>query len=156
MLQAGQPAPAFALPDADLQIFEFRDLLGKHHMVLYFYPKDDTAGCTREAIEFSDLQDQFERQGCRIVGVSPDDCFSHGDFRDKHGITVLLLSDMDRDVCRLYGVWRDGEGEGGARRGLLRSTFVIDNKGMIRHALYNVSVRGHAAEVLELVKRLED
>lgn len=154
MLQAGQPAPAFSLPDADMDDVELRALLG-HNVVLYFYPKDDTPGCTLEAIEFSDLDDQFRKCDCLVLGVSRDDCFTHADFRDKHGLAVRLLSDPDVEVCRAYGAWQQREIDGHKRMGLVRSTIIIDRNGIVRHALYGVSPRGHAAQVLELVRQLD-
>ena len=154
MLQAGKPAPVFDLPDADLEMVGLASFRGKHHVVLYFYPKDDTPGCTIEAIDFSDLQDEFEKQGAVVLGVSMDDCISHGSFRDKHGLSVRLLADAEGEVCSLYGVLVERESEGRKRIGIQRSTFVIDRQGTLRHALYGVNARGHAAEVLALLKAL--
>ncbi len=152
MLQIGNPAPAFDLPDADLEMVSLASFRGKHHVVLYFYPKDDTPGCTIEAIDFSDLQDELEKQGAVVLGVSMDDCISHGSFRDKHGLSVRLLADTEGEVCNLYGVLVERESEGRKRTAILRSTFVIDRQGILRHALYGVNARGHAAEVLALLK----
>lgn len=155
MLQAGQTAPAFTLPDADMESLDLAELLGKKHVVLYFYPKDDTPGCTIEAIEFSDHEDEFERCGCVILGVSRDDCISHAEFRDKHGVSVRLLADTEGDVCKRYGVWQVKEKDGAKKMGIVRSTFIIDRQGIVRHALYGVNPKGHAAEVLELVRKLD-
>jgi peroxiredoxin Q/BCP len=124
-------------------------------LVLYFYVRDDTPGCTTEAIEFSELEDEFAEWDAAIVGVSRDDCIKHGEFRDKHGISVRLLADKDQTTCEAYGVLQDRETDGVVRRSLVRSTFVIDKQGIIRHALYGVASRGHAAEVLQLVKDLK-
>jgi thioredoxin-dependent peroxiredoxin len=120
--------------------------------VLYFYPKDDTPGCTLEAIDFSELQDAFSGLNAVVLGVSMDDCMSHGTFRDKHGISVELLADTEGEVCRSYDVLDHKEMEGKRKTGILRSTFVIDRDGVVRHALYGVAPRGHAAEVLNLLK----
>jgi peroxiredoxin Q/BCP len=155
MLQAGQMAPDFSLPDADMETFSLSDLRGKKHAVLYFYPKDDTPGCTIEAIEFSDHEDEFARHDCVILGVSRDDCLSHAEFRDKHGLSVRLLADTEGEVCRRYGVWQMKEKDGVMKPGIVRSTFVIDRKGVLRHALYGVNPKGHALAVLALVKRLD-
>ncbi|MBA3904262.1 MAG: peroxiredoxin [Rhodocyclaceae bacterium] len=155
MLQAGQSAPVFTLPDADMESFDFSSLRGKKHAVLYFYPKDDTPGCTIEAIEFSDHGDEFERRGCVILGVSRDDCIRHAEFRDKHGLSVRLLADTEGEVCKRYGVWQMKEKDGAKKMGIVRSTFIIDKKGVVRHAFYGVTPKGHAAEVLELVKKLD-
>ena len=134
MLQAGQPAPAFALPDADMESFDLSELRGKNHAVLYFYPKDDTPGCTIEA---------------------RDDCLSHAEFRDKHGLSVRLLADTEGEVCKRYGVWQMKEKDGVKKPGIVRSTFIIDKAGVLRHALYGVTPKGHALEVLALVKQLD-
>lgn len=155
MLQAGQAAPDFDLPDADLRKFSLSDQRGKRHVVLYFYPKDDTSGCTLEALEFTQLADDFERAGCLVLGVSRDDCSSHAAFRDKHGLAVQLLADIDGEVCEQYGVWQEKEKDGVKKMGILRSTFVIDRNGVIRHALYGVTAKGHAAAILERVRALD-
>jgi thioredoxin-dependent peroxiredoxin len=155
MLHPGQAAPDFDLPDADLRKFSLSDHRGKRHIVLYFYPKDDTSGCTLEALEFTQLADDFERAACLVLGVSRDDCGSHAAFRDKHGLTVQLLADIDGEVCEQYGVWQEKEKDGVKKLGILRSTFIVDKAGVIRHALYGVTARGHAAAVLELVRALD-
>ncbi len=155
MLQAGQPAPAFTLPDADMESFALADLRGKQHVVLYFYPKDDTPGCTMEALEFSDHEGEFERLGCVVIGVSRDDCLSHAEFRDKHGISLRLLADSEGEVCKKYGAWQMKEKDGVKKMGIVRSTFVIDKKGVVRHAFHGVTPKGHALEILNLVKQLD-
>jgi peroxiredoxin Q/BCP len=154
MLQAGQHAPTFSLPDADMQTVDLGKLRGKKNIVLYFYPKDGTPGCTIQATEFSDHEDEFSRHDCVIMGVSPDDCLAHAEFRDANGVSIRLLADTEGEVCRKYGVLEDKESNGQRRRSVVRSTFVIDKKGMVRHAFYNVNPRGHASEVLDLVKAL--
>ena len=154
MLQPGQHAPVFSLPDADMQAVELSSFLGKKHIVLYFYPRDNTPGCTMQAAEFSDHEDEFQRCNCVILGVSRDDCLSHAEFRDKHGLSIGLLSDPEGEVCRRYGVLQEKEMDGVRRECLVRSTFVIDKKGVIRHAAYGVNPRGHAMEVFDLVRRL--
>jgi peroxiredoxin Q/BCP len=154
MLSAGQAAPSFTLPDADMETISLRDFKNRQHVVLYFYPKDGTPGCTRQAIDFSDHEAQFLERDCVVIGVSGDDCLTHAEFRDEHGISIRLLSDADGDVCRAYGAWREDEANG-QRCGVQRCTFVIDKSGKIRHALYGVSPKGHAMEVLNLVKALK-
>jgi peroxiredoxin Q/BCP len=155
MLQPGQPAPPFELPDADMQPVALDEFKGKKHVVLYFYPRDGTPGCTLVTTDFSDHEDQFGKHDCVVLGVSPDDCLTHADFRDRHGVTIALLSDPECDVCRKYGVLQERDTADGARRRcLVRATFVIDKKGVIRHAAYDINPRGHAAEVFDLVKRL--
>lgn len=155
MLKVGQSAPAFELPDADMEMVSFSGFKNKSNVVLYFYPKDDTPGCTIEAIDFSDLEDEFAKRHTVVLGVSRDDCMSHASFRDKHGLTVKLLADAEGEVCNQYGVIQEKEVDGKKKLGIVRSTFIIDKQGTLRHALYGVNARGHAAEVLNLVKGLK-
>lgn len=154
MLKAGEPAPDFSNPDADMNIAELSQFRGKN-LVLFFYMRDDTPGCTAEAIEFSELENDFARLGAAVLGISRDDCIRHGEFRDKHGISVRLLADKDQQTSLAYGVLQDKEVDGVVRKSPVRATFVIDKQGVIRHALYGVSSRGHAEEVLQLVKELK-
>jgi len=154
VLQPGQVAPAFDLPDADLNIVSLEEFRNNRNVVLYFYPRDDTPGCTMEAIDFSELEDDFTRLQTVVLGVSMDDCMAHGEFRDKHGLCVQLLSDADGEVCQRYGVLQEKEMDGRRKTGIVRSTFIIDRKGRVKHALYGVTARGHAADVLDLVKRM--
>ena len=154
MLEPGQLAPTFDLPDADLNIVSLGDFRNERNVVVYFYPRDDTPGCTMEAIDFSELDDDFSRLHTVVIGVNMDDCLSHGAFRDKHGLSVQLLSDPDGEVCQAYGVLHEKEHEGRKRTCIVRSTFIIDRNGTLKHTLYGVSPRGHAAEVLNLVKRV--
>ncbi len=154
MLQAGQSAPDFTLPDADMEMVSLAEFRNRYNVVLYFYPKDDTPGCTREAIDFSDRENEFAALDTVVLGVSRDDCLAHGAFRDKHGLSVRLLSDADCEACEKYFVLQQREVEGVRRLGVMRSTFVIDRQGTLRHALYGVKAAGHADDVLELVRRL--
>jgi peroxiredoxin Q/BCP len=153
MLQPGTTAPDFSLPDADMEMRKLSKLRGQI-VVLYFYPRDDTPGCTVEAIEFSDLDDEFAKRGAVIIGISKDDCISHAAFRDKHGLAIHLLADVDGKVCEKYGVWQEKENDGVRRMGIVRSTFVIDREGVLRHVQYGVTAKGHAAEILNIVKEL--
>ena len=152
VLTPGQLAPAFDLPDADLNTVALDEFKNNRNVVLYFYRRDDTPGCTIEAIDFSELEDRFAQLETVVLGVSMDDCMSHGEFRDKHGLSVQLLSDQDGDVCQRYGVLQEKEHEGRRKLCIVRSTFVIDRNGLLKHARYGVSARGHAAEVLGLVQ----
>lgn len=154
MLRTGHAAPSFTLPDADMKSVSLADYRGRQHVVLYFYPRDDTPGCTLEAIEFSDLDDALSRLDTVVLGVSRDDCLSHAEFRDKHGLAVRLLADTEGEVCNKYGVWQEKEKDGVKKMGILRSTFVIDKNGILRHALYGITPKGHAAEVFKLVQAL--
>jgi peroxiredoxin Q/BCP len=155
MLQPGQQAPAFVLPDADMQTVSLSEFKGRKHVVLYFYPRDGTPGCILQAADFSDHEEQFVKQDCVILGVSRDDCLSHAAFRDKHGVSISLLSDTEGEVCRSYGVLQEKETDGVRRECLVRSTFVIDKSGVLRHVAYGVSPRGHASEIYGVVKRLK-
>lgn len=153
MLSVGDQAPQFLLPDADMDMVESSAYDGKC-CVVYFYPKDDTPGCTMEAIEFTDLVAEFEAANTVVIGVSKDTCVSHAAFRDKYGLGIRLLADVEGQLCEAYGVWQERERNGEKHTGIVRSTFVVDAAGTIRHALYDVKPKGHAAQVLELVEAL--
>ena len=154
MLKAGQTAPTFILPDADMEPINIAQFQGKAHVILFFYPKDDTPGCTLEATDFSDHEAEFARHDCTIIGISRDDCIKHAEFRDKHGISVRLLSDTEGAACKKYGVWQAKEIDGVKKQGIVRSTFVIDKHGVVRLALYGVNAKGHALDMLRAVKEL--
>jgi peroxiredoxin Q/BCP len=153
-LQAGTEAPQFELADADMQTFNLGAQRGKN-IVLYFYPKDDTPGCTMEANEFSDHEREFDNLDTLVVGISRDDCISHATFRDKYGLAVQLLSDTEGRVCKKYGVLYEKEVDGHRKLAIQRSTFVIDKQGILRHALYGVHAHGHPQEILKLVKEMK-
>jgi len=127
---------------------------GKKHIVLYFYPRDGTPGCTMQATDFSDHETEFARYSCIILGISPDDCLRHAAFRDENGVSIRLLADPDGEVCRKYGVMQQKESNGKRKSCIVRSTFIIDKKGTVRHAMYGVNPKGHALDVLNLVKTL--
>ncbi len=154
-LQVGMDAPQFELPDADMKVFSLQAQRGKKNIVLYFYPKDGTPGCTMEANEFTHLDDKFACFDTLVVGVSRDECLSHAEFRDKYGLSVLLLSDAEAKVCKKYGVLYDKEVDGQKKAAIQRSTFVIDKQGKVRHALYGVHAHGHADEIFNLIKELK-
>jgi peroxiredoxin Q/BCP len=154
MLQIGQAAPAFDLPDADMELVSLAAYRNRKNVVVYFYPRDDTPGCTMESIDFSDLQDDFDRHQTVVIGISMDDFQSHGEFRDKYGIAVRLLSDVDGLVCGSYGVLQEKEKDGMRRNCIQRSTFVVDKNGMIAQVWYGVRPRGHAADVLQSIRSI--
>ncbi|HEX5364476.1 MAG TPA: peroxiredoxin [Gallionella sp.] len=154
-LTAGMEAPHFELPDADMENFVLTSLREQKNVVLYFYPRDDTPGCTLEANEFSDFADDFARLDTIVIGISRDDCLSHASFRDKYGLSVLLLSDPDARVCKRYGVMVEKEGDAHRKHVIQRATFVIDKHGKLRHAMYDVHAHGHAEEVLNLIKEMK-
>lgn len=154
-LTVGMEAPHFELPDADMETFALTSLRGRKNVVLYFYPKDDTPGCTMEANEFSDLEEDLAKLDAVVVGISRDDCISHAAFRDKYGLSVLLLSDPEARVCRRYGVMVEKEVDGHRKQVVQRSTFVIDRQGKLSHVMYGVHAHGHAQEIFNLIKEMK-
>ena len=154
MLLVGEIAPDITLPDADMEMVRLSGYRNKKNVVLYFYPKDDTPGCTVQALEFSALKDKFADCDTVIFGISRDDCLSHGSFRDKHDITVCLLSDSKNEACTKYDILREKEINGEMKSSVLRSTFIIDVHGVLKHVLYSVKARNHAVEILHLIKEL--
>lgn len=147
ILSPGTIAPPFILPDSEGRAVSLNDLRGRW-VVLYFYPRDNTSGCTTEALDFTSLAREFTRLNAMIIGVSPDSCESHGKFILKHDLGITLLSDPGRDVLKKYGAWRLKKMYGKETYGVVRSTFLIDGEGTIRHAWDNVKVAGHAEKVL--------
>ncbi|QKS29279.1 MAG: putative peroxiredoxin [Accumulibacter sp.] len=154
MLKAGQAAPMFVLPDADMELIDIAHFQGRSNVILFFYPRDGAPCCTLQATDFSDHEDEFARFDCQIFGISPDDCLKHAEFRDEHGISVCLLSDEDGMACRQYGVWQEREVNGVRKSGIVRSTFIIDKQGVLRLAEYGVNAKGHALAMLRAVKEL--
>jgi len=148
--QPGDPAPDFALQADDGSTVSLADLAGRR-VVLYFYPKDATSGCTVEACEFRDLTPDFDAAGARVIGVSPDPISSHRRFRDTHGLPFTLLSDPDHTLAEAFGVWVEKSMYGRRYMGVERSTFVIGPDGTIEQALRKVKPAGHARSVLELM-----
>ena len=154
MLKKNQTAPAFSTPNQHSEMISLSDYKGKKNVVLYFYPKDDTPGCTIEANEFTALASEFTKVDTVVLGVSKDSCESHQAFIDKFGLKVDLLADTTGELCDAYGVWQEKEKKGVKKMGIVRSTFIINKQGEIAEAIYAVSADGHAEQVLELVKGL--
>jgi thioredoxin-dependent peroxiredoxin len=152
-LDPGDPAPDFALPTDGGGVARLADFKGKA-VVLYFYPKDDTSGCTAEAIAFSQLEPRFEAAGATVVGVSPDSAASHDKFKKKHGLAVALAADPERAAIEAYGVWKEKSMYGRKYFGVERSTFLIDRDGRVAKVWRKVKVPGHAEEVLAAAKAL--
>ena len=148
-LEAGQPAPDFSLQADDGSTVDLAGLRGAT-VALYFYPKDDTTGCTAQACEFRDMKADYDAAGVRVIGVSPDPLKSHVKFRDKHDLPFTLLSDPEHEAAEAYGVWVEKSMYGRTYMGIERSTFVIGPDGVLKEALYKVKPKGHAASVLEL------
>jgi peroxiredoxin Q/BCP len=147
MLKQGDKAPAFALPADDGSTIALKDLKGKK-VVLYFYPKDDTSGCTKEACGFRDSWKDVQRLGAVVLGVSPDGLVSHGKFKKKYSLPFPLLADESHEVAEAYGAWGEKSMYGKKYMGILRSTFIIDEQGRIAKVFEKVKPEGHAAEVL--------
>lgn len=147
MLKEGAKAPAFSLPADDGSTVALKDLKGKK-VVLYFYPKDDTSGCTTEACEFRDTWTSVRKKGAVVLGVSPDGVKSHGKFKQKYELPFPLLADEDHAVAEAYGVWGEKSMYGRKYFGILRTTFVIDEAGRVAKVFEKVKPKGHAAEVL--------
>ncbi len=150
MIAEGSPAPDFELTSDSGERVRLSSLRG-NPVVLYFYPKDDTPGCTTEACEFRDAYDEFRRRGLEILGVSPDTEASHLKFKTKHELPFTLLADPDHEVAERYGVWIEKTMYGKKRMGIKRSTFVIDAEGNEAKAMLGIRPAGHAAQVLESV-----
>lgn len=152
ILAAGDMAPEFSLENSDGVSISLRDFRGKN-VVLYFYPKDNTPGCTTEACEFSANYDEFVANDTVIVGVSPDSVKSHSGFIIKQNLKHILLSDINKDVAKAYGVWQVRKNYGKEYLGIVRTTFVIDKEGKIAKVYKSVKAAGHAARVLaDLIK----
>ena len=149
----GQPAPSFTLPRDGGTDVSLADYAGQM-VVLYFYPKDDTPGCTTEAIDFSAEAEAFAAAGAVVLGVSRDTVKKHEKFRDKHGLKVALLADEDGAVCEAYGVWVEKSMYGKTYMGIERSTVLIDGTGRVARIWPKVSVKGHADEVLAAAQAL--
>jgi peroxiredoxin Q/BCP len=143
----GSRAPSFSLPDDAGAIVSSASLAGKPY-VLYFYPKDDTPGCTAEACDFRDNLSAFNSQKLRVIGVSPDEPSRHAKFKQKYGLTFTLLSDTEKTLANAYGVWVEKQNYGRTYMGVERSTFLIDKAGTIKKAWHRVRVAGHVAAVL--------
>jgi peroxiredoxin Q/BCP len=154
-IEEGQKAPDFTLPADDGAKIKLSGLKGKP-VVLYFYPRDDTPGCTREACAFRDQQAALKKQGAVVLGVSTDDVVSHEKFRDKYTLNFPLLADTEHKVAEKYGAWREKNMYGKKSLGIQRSTFLIDAAGVVRKVWKKVSVDGHDAEVVAELKRLAD
>ena len=149
-LKVGDRAPDFCLQDARNNRVCLKDFKGKW-LVLYFYPKDNTAGCTREAVDFSGHLGKFKKMGAMVIGVSPDSAVSHDNFINKHNLKLTLLSDTEHKVLKAYGVWQKKRMYGREYHGVVRTTFVIDPEGKIKQMWEKVRVAGHADAVKDYV-----
>jgi peroxiredoxin Q/BCP len=152
VIQEGKPAPDFELETDSGDKVKLSDFRGRP-VVVYFYPKDDTPGCTKEACEFRDAYDVFRERGAEVLGVSPDDVASHGKFKTKYELPFTLLADPDHKVAEQYGVWTERSAYGKKYMGINRSTFIIDSEGNVARAMMGIKPAGHAANVLESLSR---
>jgi len=152
-LKEGDKAPAFNLPADNGKNVKLSNFKGKK-VVLYFYPKDDTPGCTKEAIGFTESLAKFKRAGAVVIGASKDTVEKHAKFRDKHDLKIPLVSDEDGSLCKDYGVWKKKMNYGKSYMGIERSTFLIDEKGKVARVWRKVRVASHVDEVLDAVKTL--
>lgn len=153
MVQLGEMVPDFTLPASNGKEVSLSDFRGKK-VVLYFYPKDMTPGCTTEACDFRDQNEQMKEHGAVVIGISPDSIKSHEKFIEKHGLPFLLLSDEDHRVAEMFGVWKLKKRYGREYMGIERSTFLIDENGVLREEWRDVKVNGHVDEVLNSVRKL--
>ena len=153
MIEVGQKAPEFCLPNSDEVEICLKDLRGKW-VVLYFYPKDNTPGCTTEALDFTAHLEEFEKLGAIVIGISPDSCASHKRFIEKKELKVTLLCDTEKEVLRAYGAWGKKKMYGKEYEGVIRTTYLIDPEGNVAAVWPKVRVKGHVEAVLEKLKEL--
>lgn len=148
MLKAGEKAPLFTLSDKNGNNVALSDFLGKK-VVLYFYPKDNTPGCTRQACAFASAYDGFKEKNVEVIGISKDSVASHVKFAEKHGLPFVLLSDPELEAIKAYGVWQEKKLYGKSNMGVVRTTFIIDENGVIERVMEKVKPDTNAAEILE-------
>ena len=148
----GSRAPSFSAPDANGQRISLSSFRGKKIVVLYFYPKDNTSGCTKEACGFRDAHELYQQAGIQVLGVSPDSVASHQKFASEYALPFPLISDEDKQICEAYGVWQEKSMYGRKYMGVARTTFVIDKQGRIAHIFEKVKTTGHDQEVLEWIR----
>ena len=153
MPEIGEKAPDFHMPADGGEEVSLAALKG-HPFVLYFYPKDDTPGCTKEAIGFSEKIKEFDKLGVKVIGVSKDTLAKHAKFREKHSLSVVLAADEDGETCEAFGVWVEKNMYGRKYMGIERATFLVDGKGVIRNIWRKVKVKGHVEAVLDAAKAL--
>ncbi|BCD60841.1 MULTISPECIES: thioredoxin-dependent thiol peroxidase [unclassified Nitratiruptor] len=155
MIEVGQKAPQFCLPNQDEVEICLQDLIGKW-IVLYFYPKDNTPGCTTEALDFTAHLKEFEKLGAVVLGVSPDSCESHRKFSEKKQLQVTLLCDTQKEVLKAYGAWGIKKMYGKEYEGVIRTTYLIDPEGNVAAVWPKVRVKGHVEKVLQTLKELQE
>jgi peroxiredoxin Q/BCP len=149
--KVGEPAPFFELPNENGEMVKLTDFQGAP-LVLYFYPKDDTPGCTKEACALRDDYSAYQKAGVKILGVSADSPASHRKFKDKYDLPFSLLADEEHEICEAYGVWAKKKFRGREYMGIKRTTFIIDGEGNISHVFENVKPAGHSQELIEALQ----
>ena len=149
-MKVGETAPRFTAPDRAGKSISFQDFQGRS-IILYFYPKDNTPGCTTEAIDFTDKLAEFQALNTQVIGISPDSIASHGKFIDKHNLKIILLSDPEHQIAESYGIWQLKKFMGKEYMGIVRSTFLIDPAGNISQVWSNVRVKNHVDTVLQSI-----
>jgi len=154
MINKNQSAPNFSVKNQNNEIVSLSQFKDDKNIVLYFYPKDDTPGCTIEANQFTELASEFSKVDAVVLGVSKDSCESHRAFIDKFGLKVNLLADTTGELCEAYGVWQEKEKNGTKKMGIVRSTFIINKQCVVHDAFYGVTAEGHAQSILEKLKNL--
>jgi peroxiredoxin Q/BCP len=153
VIAEGKKAPAISLPDSENMKRSLKEFLGKK-IVLYFYPKDNTSGCTAEACDFRDAFPKFEKDDCVVLGISPDSVNSHKKFKEKYDLPFILLSDEHKKVLQKYDVWKEKSMYGRKYMGVVRTTLIIDEKGIIRKIYSKVKVNGHVEQVSKDLKEI--
>jgi len=154
MLKINQTAPQFSTLNQAQKTISLADFKNNSNVVLYFYPRDDTPGCTIEANQFTALNKEFSELDTVIIGVSKDSCKSHQAFIEKYNLNLELLADVDGALCESYAVWQEKKKKGVKKMGIVRSTFIINKQGALAYVEYGVSAEGHAQEILNKVKQL--
>lgn len=154
MLEKNQTAPEFNSPNQNNNMISLSSYAGSKYVVLYFYPKDDTPGCTIEANDFTALANEFANLDTIVIGVSKDSCDSHQAFIEKFDLKIELLADTSGEVCDAYGVWQEKEKNGIKKMGIVRSTFIINKDGIIEEAIYGVTPEGHAQAMLDRIEKM--
>ena len=153
MLEVGMKAPGFTLPDTDGNEISLDMFLGKK-VVLYFYPRDNTPGCTRQACAFAEKYDEFKKKDIVVVGISKDSTASHQKFAEKYNLPFILISDKELDAIEKFGVWQEKKMCGKVSMGVVRTTFIIDENGMIEKIMPKVKPDTNAAEILEYIEKM--
>jgi len=152
-LQKGDTAPDFTLPNDNNETITLSALRGAP-VVLYFYPKDDSSGCTKESVQFTELKPQFDALGIKLIGISPDSAAKHQKFREKYNLTPMLLADEEKKAVNAYGIWAEKSMYGRKYMGVERSTFLLDKNGKIADMWIKVKIPGHAEQVLKAAEQL--